>query len=503
MSLAKNLLRGSGANLVDHGVKMTAIFFITPLMRHGLTDEGYGSWLLAMNVIGYFLLLDAGVTFTTARFFAVAVGSGDTHKQGIIEYEARRILRCISAAIFVCTVAALPLMPWIASSQFSVLEVSTPLAICGTITAIRFAFRMPLVMLRAYVRYDLLAYASILRTVAQTGVMAWMLIRGHGLIGAAIAHGSGELLELFLQSWFAKSLPHSNAFNHSTEEMKGIRKSLFKYSNAVLMVSIGDSLRLQVTPLLISRMFGVGQVPVYSIGLRLITMLEDLINALFGGQVLSGFSQLHGAGKHAELVSKFRRVTRLTSCFAACAMTGMVLIGKPFFIRWMGSDFGQAHEIMLILAVPYALRFMQYPSHSLLYAVGMPYIHLWVNLIGGFVTLVLSLILAPIFGLHGVVMGTAFEMLIVYLFVMPWMVTRISQINPVIHLFLDVVWPGAKALAFPLLFAWLFADWLQPRYDFLFLFALGYAVTFAVSAPWIALDNNERQTMWRTLTRAS
>ncbi|MBL9177489.1 MAG: oligosaccharide flippase family protein [Verrucomicrobiaceae bacterium] len=479
---------------------MAAIFFITPLMRHSLTDAGYGSWLLAMNVIGYFLLLDAGVTFTSARFFAVAVGSGDNRKQGIIAHEARRILRFISAAIFTCTVAALPLMPWIASSQFSALEVSSPLAICGTITAIRFAFRMPLVLLRAHVRYDLLAYASILRTVAQTGIMAWMLLSDHGLIGAAIAHGSGELLELFLQSWFVKSVPRSNTSNQSTEETTEIRKSLFKYSNAVLMFNVGDILRLQATPLLISRMFGVSQVPVYSIGLRLITMLEDLINALFGGQVLSGFSQLHGAGKHPELVYKFRRVTRLTSCFAACAIAGMVIIGKPFIIRWMGQDFEQAHEIMLILAVPYALRFMQYPSHSLLYAVGMPYICLWVNLIGGFISLLLSLTLAPIFGLHGVVMGTFFEMLIVYLFVMPWMVTRITQINPVIHLFLDIIWPGTKALVFPLFFAWLLADWLQPRYDFLSFFSLGYAVTFAITAPWISFDKSERRTLWATIT---
>jgi O-antigen/teichoic acid export membrane protein len=499
MSLAKNLLRGSGANLIDHGVKMVAIFLITPLMRHSLTDEGYGSWLLAMNVIGYFLLLDAGVSFTTARHFAVAVGSNDNRKQGAIEHEARKILRCIGAGIFVCTVSAIPLMPWIASSRFSVWEVTAPLAICGTITAIRFAFRMPNILLRAHVRYDWLAYSSIIRTVAQTGVMAWMLNNGCGLVGAAFAHGCGELLELLLQTWFAQSLPRTAASQLSNEERHETRKSLFKYSNSVLIVNIGDTLRLQVNPLLISQMFGVAQVPVYSIGLRLITMLEDLINALFGGQVLSGFSQLHGAGKHKELVSKFRRVTRLTSCFSACAMVGMVFMGEPFFVRWMGADFGRAHEIMLILAVPYAFRFMQYPAHSLLYAVGMPYIHMWLTFIGGIATLTFSLLLAPIFGFHGIIVGTAIEMLVVYVFVMPWMINRISGVNPFLYMLADVIWPGTKALAAPLLFAWLFHDWLQPNYDCLLIFALGYSATFAVTSPWIALDKSERATIWKHL----
>lgn len=72
---------------------MASVFYITPLMRRSLGDDGYGSWLLAMSVVSYFILLDAGVTFASARFFARAVGAGDTRHQGAIECESRRMLR--------------------------------------------------------------------------------------------------------------------------------------------------------------------------------------------------------------------------------------------------------------------------------------------------------------------------------------------------------------------------------------------------------------------------
>ena len=60
MRLGRNLILGSGAYLLDHFVKIAAVFYTTPLMRRHLTDDGYGSWLLAMNFISYFVLLPAG-----------------------------------------------------------------------------------------------------------------------------------------------------------------------------------------------------------------------------------------------------------------------------------------------------------------------------------------------------------------------------------------------------------------------------------------------------------
>lgn len=500
MNLGKNLLRGSGANLLDHAVKMASVFYITPLMRHSLTDDGYGSWLLAMSLLGYFLLLDAGVSFSSARYFAVAVGSGDLRRQSAVQSEARRFLHFIGAGILVCTLVSLPVMPWIASKKLSVWEVMAPLAICGTVTAFRFAFRMPLILLRAHVRYDLLAWASIIRTLVQIVAMSWALQHGGGLVGAALVLSGAELLEFGLQTWFARRLPRMEASDLTEEEMRKTRKELLSYSNSVLLVNIGDSLRLQANPFIISRVLGVTVVPVYSVGLRLITMLEDVVNALFGGQVLSSFSQLHGAGKEDELRAQFRRVTRLTSCFSAWAVAGAVFAGRPFFQRWMGADFGGAHDVMLILAIPYALRFMQYPAQSLFYAVGMPHWQIWVNLAGGIFTVVVSLLLAPVLGLNGVVMGTALEMGIVYVFVMPWMIGKVSRIHPVRYFMEDVIWPGMKSLAVPVLYAWALSSWLTSEYPRLFVFGLGYALVFALSAPFVALDKEGRGPIWKAVS---
>jgi O-antigen/teichoic acid export membrane protein len=501
MSMGRHLLRGSGVNLLDHLVKIAAVFYTTPLMLRCLTADGYGSWLLAMNVIGYFLLLDLGVSFASTRYFAMAVGSGDTRHQGVVLAVAQRFFRIIGLAILVCTAAALPLMPWLASANFSTWEVTAPLAICGSITALRFALRMPMILLRAHVRYDLLAWCAIGRSLAQVSMMTYALQAGYGLVGAAVVHGCGDCIELALQALCARRMPHPEVGDLPQDDVQKAKRELFSYSNSILLVNIGDSLRLQVNPLLISKMCSVSEVPIYSIGLRLITMLEDVVNALFGGQILAAFSQLHGAEKHDALRDQFRRVTRLTASFSAWAVGGVAFFGHAFFMRWMGADFGRAHDVMLILALPYALRFMQYPSHSLLYTLNKQQWLIWVNFIGGVVTVILALILGPIYGLNGVVLGTAIEMGIVYLFIMPLLVRKSAQMNPLVYLGSTVLWPGLRALALPALFAWWIRGWLTPDYSRLFLCGAGYALVFLISAPWLAMDADMRQSLWRAIRR--
>lgn len=254
-------------------------------------------------------------------------------------------------------------------------------------------------------------------------------------------------------------------------------------------------MRLQVNPFLITRMSGVGDVPLYSLGMRLITMVEDVVNAVFGGQVLAAFSQLHGAEDQKKLQRQFARVLQITVCFSVWAIGGMVFFGQAFFLRWLGEGFVSAHSVMLILAFPYLLRFMQYPSHSLLYTLNRQRWLVWSNFIGGIVTVVIALILGPLYGLYGIVAGTALEMTVFYLLIMPWLISQCTGIHPVKYIFVMVLLRAGVSLLLPAVFAWWALTWLEPDYGLLFLAAAGYSLVFALVAPWVALDADARKTL--------
>ena len=501
--MGRQLLRGSGVNLLDHLVKIAVAFYMAPMMLRTLAAEGYGSWLLAMNVISFFMLLDLGLSFASMRSYAVAVGSGDRGQEGTVLAVSRKLFQMVGLAILICTVAAIPFMPWLTAWDPASGAVMGALAICGTTTALRFFWRMPMVLLRAHVRYDLLAWCSITRSIFQVILMTILLQSGLGLWGAALAHGCGDCLELALQNLMARRLPCQPRASLPPDATERTRRDLMSYSGSVMLVNLGEAFRLQVNPFLISRMFGVSQVPIYSIGMRLITMLEDVVNALFGGQILASFSQLHGAEEHEALREQFRRVTRITVGFSAWAVGGMAFFGEAFFKRWMGEDFGRAHEVMLILALPYGLRFMQYPAHSLLYTLNRQKWLVWSNFIGGIVTVVFALLLAPVFGLEGVVLGTALEMSAFYLLVMPFLLRECAGIRPLSYLFRSILLPGLATLALPSVFAVWALTWLTPDYGELLLCGLGYGLAFALTAPWLTLDAGMRRTLIMILRKGS
>jgi O-antigen/teichoic acid export membrane protein len=173
----------------------------------------------------------------------------------------------------------------------------------------------------------------------------------------------------------------------------------------------------------------------------------------------------------------------------------LAFFGEVFFKRWMGEDFGHAHEVMLILVIPYGLRFMQYPAHSLLYTLDKQKWLVWANFIGGIVTVVFALLLGPRLGINGVVIGTAIEMSAFYLLVMPWLVQECTGIHPATYLFGTVLLPGMVSLALPSAFACWALTWLTPDYGQLILGGLGYSLVFLVMAPWLTLDAGMRRSI--------
>lgn len=343
MSLGKHLLRGSGANVLDIVVKTLAMLVTTPLMLRSLGQDGYGTWILAMAVVGYFLMVDLGVTFSATRFLAVAVGSGDMRRQGVLFSATRGFFRYAGAIILLCTLGVLPLVPWMVSDHHTSSQMMVVLLIVGSTTALKFGLRTSMIQLRVHVRYDLVAWASIGRFLVQTPVMCWLLLHDGGLVGAAVAHGFGDLLELALQTLAARGIPLPPIGDLTPEEARLTRKELFAYSRGIMLGKIGDSARRDMNPFLITKLRGLDQVPVYSLGMRLITILEDACGMPFSADRCWPLSGISTVPIKERLRTQFLRLTQISSGFSAAAVAGAAWMAEPFLRRWAGDALDRTH----------------------------------------------------------------------------------------------------------------------------------------------------------------
>ncbi len=489
---------------MEHGMRTAALFLTTPLMVRFLGNDSYGYWLTAMSWLGYFALLDLGMSYGTTRFLALAVGAADGQRQSIVYRVATTHFRRMSWIIAAGSLLLFFSMPyWFdGGHHISLMTVLVATVPAGLSMALRFWWRLPQLLLRAWVRYDLLSWAAIIRVAVQSTTLIILLPRGGGLVLVGVMHALCDVLELCLQKWFSVHLPplHQEAIIEGEATAK-VRKELLSFTHDLVLGSLGDGMRANVGPQVVGFVVGLNMVPVYSMGARLISMAEDVINSLFGGSLLSIFGQLHGRAESDRLNREFARVMAITSGFGAAAMGGLILFGKAFMLRWLGTSFEGAYEVTQILAVPYGLFFMQYPANSLLMALGWQRQLAWLRCLSGILAGVFAVIFGLLWGFKGVAWGPAIEMGALYGIAFPILLHRAAGITFTRYFWHYVLWPGAKGLALPLLVGWAMLPWITPDYARLVCCGAIYALAMVISVPVCLLDQEGRHLLLRALGR--
>lgn len=484
-------------NVLDLSAKTLAVLVTTPALIHGLGKDQYGVWILVMALVAYFLIADMGLMFSATRFLAIAVGKKDLEGQASIQQVCLRYYRMAAAVVAVLAACMLPLLPWIADNHGHKGELQIAFAIAASSVVARLFFRLPAILLRAHVRYDLVAIASIVRTVIQAVGLLVVIRKGGGIVAIASLHASCEALELILQGLLVTTTGISSTSLRSHPVQTGLRTELFQFSRLIFLGDLGNSLRLQFTPLMIPKLQGVEALPDFSIGTRLISILEDLVNAVFGGQVLSAFGQIHGSEDKNNLSRQFLRMVHVTAGFSWAATAGVVMVAEAFLMRWVGPELHEARNVLFILAGAYAFHFSQYPAYNLMHTIGKTS---WISSVcvgGGVFSALLSLVLGLHFGLVGIVSGIAVEMVVSRGIIVSWLASRCSNLGFWDYLFRHVLFSGFKASALPCLIGLLLLPMLTPDYSRILLFIGAYGLCFGVSFFFFVLDKEGRQMLRR------
>ena len=489
---------------MEHALRTASLFITTPLMVQWLGQSAYGYWLAAMSVVSYFALLDLGMAFGATRFLSQAVGANDMQRLAVIMRVATTHFRRMSLIIGIGSVVVFIVMPLTLKERPNLSLVTMLMATmpAGVSMALRFWWRTPQLLLRAWVRYDLIALAAIIRVTVQAACLIILLPRGGGLILVGVIHALSDVLELTLQNLFARKLPSAKAeIVVENEAALEVRQSIKSFTRDLVIGTVGQGVRANAGPQVTTYLFGLEMVPVFSMGTRLIGMVEDVVNTLFGGSLLSIFGQLKGGDDLPRLRKEFARMIAICSGFGAGAVGGLVLFGKAFMSRWLGAKFDGAYEVMFVLAVPYALYFAQYPTHSLFFTLGWQRQLMWVRCIGGIFAGVVEIVFGLIWGFMGVAYGAALEMTLVYAIAFPILVQRAAGI-PALHYGWNLIlWPALKGLILPLLAGWFLLPWITPDYTRIIVCASIYATMMVISVPLCLLDREGRKLLIDAMRR--
>ncbi len=428
MSLTRKLLRGSTINLAEHAIKITVMFVTTPLMVLHLGRENYGVWIVALAIIGYLRLLDLGVSLTGSRLLGRAIGAGNKDDYDNLFVTFSYLFNRIGIIALAITLILALFLPFVIPGNAALSEARWIIFGLGLATSFRFWTQIFLVVLKSHLRYDWIGLASIIKTLLQGTLIFILLTRGHGLTSLLLAYIITDVLDQVLLVLFSRKIYPQGQVRFVHNRPTGLGPIL-RYSATVMMVNIGSQLRNGVDPLVIGHFSGLAFVPVYSIGSRFLTVLTDIVNAIFGGSFIAAFSQLDGRNDHHALVRNFLKSLRFSCAIASLGGGAIAVLGPLFIERWIGSSFADSGKVLLILVVPTTLMLMQYPVWGFFFSQNKQRWLAFTALGGGFFNAALSIILALNIGFFGVVWATFIELLLAFGIIVPILTSRICQIG--------------------------------------------------------------------------
>lgn len=489
-SIAHRLVSGSVLRVGSLLASVLSAFFLMPFVVRHLGDRIYGFWSLAAAFIGYYSLLDFGLSMAVSQYICIAIGRNDEVECRAIFNTALRIQSLFGAIALLATVLIAVATPWFCHNPADTHLFWRVIVLLGINAAIRFPARVYAGVLEAELRFDIQSWLEILGVALRTGLVVLAISAGGGLLAMAWMTLFATLPGIALQIWRARREASWARIETGTIE-RSRAKSLFSYSAYNFITYLADIVRFQIDPLVISTMIGLAAVTHYRIA-DLFAQYYLQLSVVGLGMLRLVFSRLHGAEDRRGLEKTFFFGTKISvwaSTFICMALIGW---GKSFITRWMGARYEDAYLPLLVLSLAVFLDVGQKPSVDLLYATFKHRFYAYMNWAEGILNLVFSLALARPFGILGVALGTLIGAFLIRVLVQPLWVCRVSGFHYVGYMrFL-----GKNTLYCVLLMgtAMATAAWgLRPSYPLLIGSAICATVIYAAGSWLLIFNNDERE----------
>ncbi|MGV3658730.1 MAG: lipopolysaccharide biosynthesis protein [Prosthecobacter sp.] len=489
MSLARRFLTGSGLSLLDQAVKMASAFVLTPIIVSGLGTGLYGAWCMLVAVFAQYGWLDLGLSISIPRFFSKAISGKKEGEVRSLAGTAAVIFMFVAAAPLIASAVIAWRAPRWMDDPAAAEVVRSVVLVFGSFLAVQTTSQLYLGYLKAHIRYDKIAIASIVRVVLTGVLFVLVLQRGWGLLGIASVHAACGVLECLMIVTFARRLdPPLEISPRFFTRTKA--RELLGYSFMAYLMMAGQSLRGTMQPIIIAAQAGEAAVTGYALGTRFPTLFVDLAHIMAGGQLLNLFSRYVGENDQQGLRNAFVFASRMCAALAVLGAAMMWMFGQPFFQRWIPAHAAQAWEVLAPTVLPKALFVAQTPSMVLLLALARHSRLAVLDWIAGLGNFALTWWLASSMGGRGAAMATCIEQSLVCGILWPLLAAKVTQMS-----FASVwggllAWPVARAVLI-LLPCMLLLPYARP--DYLNLVLIGMACSAWYGAATLLLMRNQER----------
>ena len=480
-------------------VSVGSALAVTPLVVHLLGDKQYGLWALATVLSGYYALFDLGLSGAVIRHLAGALGRNDREESNRVASTALVMYFGVGFAVLLASILIAAVASYFLHDSVELATYQKVVIIMGLGIGSSVPMRVFIAVLNANLRFDVSAGLEILSTVVRTLLTVGFLLMGFRILSLAWINCGTAVLTLLSSLIASRRVCPQIGYNLKNFRYAAARK-LLTYGSISLVAQIADVLRYQMDGFIVAGFVGLEAVTHYNIGGSMATYYIGLMLA-GSGTLAPVFSRLEGGAQGADTKKLLYLSTRAMIAFATFVAFGLIALGRPFIAGWMGISYLDAYPVLVTLVLGSLAGMWQSPSLQLLFGVSKHAYFAVFNSAEGVANLALSLLLVRHFGIIGVALGTAVPMVITKLFIQPWYVCKVANLN---------VWEYwavmAKAILFTMLSlivpALLATRLAAPDYRILAALAVGSLCCFAPMVYFLLFSSEERATIRSMLHRS-
>lgn len=498
-AITNKLISGSLVRLTLLVCNIGVAFFIIPFLIHALGDRMYGVWVLVGRFIGYYGVLDLGLSSAVSRYMSRACGQNDFNEMNGVFNTSLVLFSFIGLVALAISFLILLTCPYFVRDPDEIILFKKIILILGLSLAIGFPARSFVGVLRSKLRHDLLAGVDFIKLCIRTGLIVYFIKAGYGILALAAITFVVELTGYGAYIWLAPREFAQLKFNLSVLDWKRV-KILFKYSVSTLIVQLADLLRFKLDEFVIAGFLDVSLVTHYFIGTKLIDIFTQFMASALG-MMAPVFSQFEGKNDMPAIRRAFLEVTKIGVILSVFVGTSLIIYGKVFIERWMGAGYYDSYYVLLILCIPMIIALAQGTSVGLLFGISKHHYFAIQSSCEGIANLILSLVLVRYYGIYGVALGTFIPLVIVKLFCQPVYVCRVIKVKLKEYYVDGILWPAIKTVLPILTYYSLVRDYLVPSYLNIFLITGFYVVLFIPVCYFFVLSSSQRQLIRKHVIR--
>jgi len=399
------LLKNATANVASGLAGALIAVFLPPVLAKSLDTDAYSVWALALQMGGYVMMLNLGISTAVGRYVAHTTELQDLEERNRVVSTSTAMLACLSLLGSLITIGfalnlgnLFPRVPSLllpdARSAVLLIGLSNALVMStSAFSGVFFGLQRNIVPAACVFSTRILLVPAVLISV----------LHGGSIVQIATLYATANVLQAGLQSV---------AFF----KLDGIRLSFSAFSGRVAKEVGHYCAGLSVWTIAMLFVSGLDTTLVAWLDFRNVAayaMVSGLINCIIGFQqallqtLIPEGAKVNASAGPDSMGQLLLYSTRYSTALLAIVTLPLAVLARPLTEIWVGQAYStQATPILQVLGIASMIRLLFYPYATLLIAAAQQRMALMTAMLEGVVNLAFSLILGKQFGATGVAVGT-------------------------------------------------------------------------------------------------